>query len=238
VGTLKNNGFLFEGKEYRLGRHGFARDMDFSVVKTSRDSVTFRLEASDTTLAIFPFAFRFDITYLLKAATLTVIYEVINTGGKELFFSVGGHPAFRVPLEAGLRYEDYYLEFDEEEDAGRWPISAEGLIEKAPLPFFNHSERIPLTKALFYRDALVFKYLRSSSVSLRPGKSGAGITVDVGEFPYLGIWAAKNADFVCIEPWCGIADSVEADRQIIHKEGINRLMPGNTFNRAWSVHCF
>jgi galactose mutarotase-like enzyme len=238
VGTLKNNGFLFEGKEYPLGRHGFARDMDFSVAEIARDSVTFRLEASEATLAIFPFPFRFDITYLLKAATLTVIYEVINTGGRELFFSVGGHPAFRVPLEAGLVYEDYYLEFDEEEDAGRWPISPEGLIEKAPLPFFNRSGRIPLTKSLFYQDALVFKYLRSSSVSLRSGKGGAGITVDVGEFPYLGIWAAKNADFVCIEPWCGIADSVEADRQIIRKEGINRLVPGNTFNRAWSVHCF
>lgn len=238
VGTLKNNGFLFEGREYPLGRHGFARDMDFLAVKAGPDSVTFRLEASGATLSIFPFPFRFDITYVLDAATLRVIYDVVNTGGKELFFSVGGHPAFRVPLDAGLAYGDYYLEFDEEEDAGRWPISAEGLIEKAPVPFFHQSGRLPLTKSLFYQDALVFKYLRSASVSLRSDKGSAGITVDIGEFPYLGIWAAKNADFVCIEPWCGIADSVEADRQITHKEGINRLVPGKAFNRAWSVHCF
>lgn len=238
VGTLKNNGFLFEGREYPLGRHGFARDMDFLAVKAGPDSVTFRLEASGATLSIFPFPFRFDITYVLDAATLRVIYDVVNTGGKELFFSVGGHPAFRVPLDAGLAYGDYYLEFDEEEDAGRWPISAEGLIEKAPVPFFHQSGRLPLTKSLFYQDALVFKYLRSSSVSLRSDKGSAGITVDIGEFPYLGLWAAKNADFVCIEPWCGIADSVEADRQITHKEGINRLVPGKAFNRAWSVHCF
>lgn len=238
VGTLKNNGFLFEGREYPLGRHGFARDMDFLAVKAGPDSVTFRLEASGATLSIFPFPFRFDITYVLDAATLRVIYDVVNTGGKELFFSVGGHPAFRVPLDAGLAYGDYYLEFDEEEDAGRWPISVEGLIEKAPVPFFHQSGRLPLTKSLFYQDALVFKYLRSASVSLRSDKGSAGITVDIGEFPYLGIWAAKNADFVCIEPWCGIADSVEADRQITHKEGINRLVPGKAFNRAWSVHCF
>ena len=128
VGALKNNGFLFQGKEYPLGRHGFARDMDFSVAEANGNSVTFRLEASDATLSIFPFAFRFDITYLLNADMLTVTYDVINTGGKELFFSVGGHPAFRVPLEAGLAYENYYLEFDEEENVGRWAIFPESLI--------------------------------------------------------------------------------------------------------------
>lgn len=238
VGTLKNDSFLFGGNEYHLGRHGFARDMDFSISDAVQDSVRFRLESSAATFLKYPFSFRFDIIYTLQQATLKVEYSIVNTGDSDMFFSVGGHPAFRAPLETGLSYEDYYLEFNEPEDAGRWPISAQGLIEKTPIPFFDHTNKIYLTKSLFYQDALVFKRLRSSSVCLRSDKSSAGIRFDFGEFPYLGIWAAKNADFVCIEPWSGIADSVDTDQQIVTKEGINRLAAGNTFSRSWSVHCF
>lgn len=238
VGTLKNNSFLFENKEFHLGRHGFARDMDFSIVESERDSIKFRLDASASTLIKFPFKFSFEIEYALLNTSLKVTYSIVNTGDFEMFFSVGGHPAFNVPLEMGLTYQDYYLEFDEMENAGRWPISAEGLIEKSPVPFFENTNKFQLTKPLFYQDALVFKHLRSKSVNLRSEKGSAGIRFDFNEFPYLGIWAAKDADFVCIEPWCGIADSVDTNSQLIDKEGINWLAAGNIFNRSWTIHCF
>lgn len=238
VGTLKNNSFLFENKEFHLGRHGFARDKDFSIVESERDSIKFRLDASASTLIKFPFKFSFEIEYALLNTSLKVTYSIVNTGDFEMFFSVGGHPAFNVPLEMGLTYQDYYLEFDEMENAGRWPISAEGLIEKSPVPFFENTNKFQLTKPLFYQDALVFKHLRSKSVNLRSEKGSAGIRFDFNEFPYLGIWAAKDADFVCIEPWCGIADSVDTNSQLIDKEGINWLAAGNIFNRSWTIHCF
>ena len=104
---------------------------------------------------MFPFKFSFEIEYALLNTSLKVTYSVVNTGDFEMFFSVGGHPAFNVPLEMGLTYQDYYLEFDEMENAGRWPISAEGLIEKSPVPFFENTNKFQLTKPLFYQDALV-----------------------------------------------------------------------------------
>lgn len=238
VGTLRSDSFIFRDKEYHLGRHGFARDMDFSIEESKRDSIKFRLDASVSTLIKFPFKFSFEIAYTLLNNSLKVTYSVVNTGDNEMYFSVGGHPAFQVPLEAGLSYEDYYLEFNECEDAGRWPISVQGLIEKSPVPFFNNTNKIQLTKPLFYQDALVFKHLRSSVVNLRSEKGSAGIRFDFSGFPYLGIWAAKDANFVCIEPWCGIADSVDTDSQIIAKEGINRLAVGETFNRSWTIECY
>jgi galactose mutarotase-like enzyme len=57
-------------------------------------------------------------------------------------------------------------------------------------------------------------------------------------FPFIGIWAAKNADFVCIEPWCGIADSVDSNQQLEHKEGINKLLAGEQFEQSWSASFF
>lgn len=235
VGALKNNTFYYGDKPYQLGRHGFARDMDFKVEEKSDNAVTFLLEDNDQSLQHFPFAFKFRITYVLNGKELDVTYQVVNPSEKTLLFSVGGHPAFSLPFIAGTSYEDYYLEFEHEETAGRWPISPEGLIESEPLPLLNNSRRLDLSKSLFYKDALVFKLLRSQKVLLKTDKASGGLEFSYPEFPYLGIWAAKNADFVCIEPWCGIADSVNSSQQLTEKEGINVLSSERVFERTWSV---
>lgn len=112
---------------------------------------------------------------------------------------------------------------------------SDGLLAEEPVPFLENTDRIPLTKALFYKDAIVLKHLNSNSVKLLSGRSGNGFEFDFTGFPYLGIWAAKNANFVCIEPWCGIADSVTADQQLTDKEGINRIGPKEVFKRTWKL---
>ena len=238
VGTLKNDLFYFAGGSYQLGRHGFAREMDFTVTDQNGTSITFTLTSSEATLKKFPFPFRFDIVYSITKDQLQVTYKVVNTGQGTLYFSVGGHPAFKVPLIPGSDYTDHYLEFNMAENAGRWPVSKEGLIETAPVPLLNNTRLLPLTKELFYADAVVFKQLRSTSVSLLSNRSPHGLQFDFTGFPYLGIWAAKNADFVCIEPWCGIADPVTGNQQLTDKEGINSLSANDVFERCWKVKVF
>ncbi len=235
VGTLKNDTYYYEGKPYRLSRHGFARDKEFTVSGQSSTSIIFTLVSDDSTLPVFPFAFRFDIIYTIEKETVTTTYRVTNTGDKVMYFSVGGHPAFKVPLSFECSYDEYSLEFNETEDAPRWPISADGLIETTPTPMLEHCEQLSLSKELFYKDAIVLKQLQSNKVRLICETSDTGLLFDFSGFPYLGIWAAKNADFVCIEPWCGIADSVAANQQLAEKEGINRLDAGKQFERSWSV---
>ncbi|MBS1607566.1 MAG: aldose 1-epimerase family protein [Bacteroidetes bacterium] len=238
VGTLKKDTYYFEGKSYLLSRHGFARDMDFVVTSQQKDSVTFLLESNNSTLTKYPFSFRFSIIYTIAENQLRVTYKILNTGNKKMFFSVGGHPAFKVPLAVNTAYPDYYLQFNKPETTGKWPISKDGLIQKTPEPFFNNSTHLPLTKDLFYKDALVFKHLNSDKISLLSDKTPHGLEFDFTGFPYLGIWAAKNADFVCIEPWCGIADSVDTNQQLVDKEGINRLGTDETFEKSWTVKLF
>lgn len=235
VGTLKSNTYYYAGKSYHLGRHGFARDRLFTPTVTKADELRFTLESDAETLRNFPFEFRFDIIYRLQNNRLSVIYQVTNTGGGEMYFSVGAHPAFRVPIIEGTNYNDYFLEFSTPELAGRWPISAEGLIEASEEPLLTDTTRLPLHKELFYRDALVFKNLRSNTVRLRSSKHAKGFELKFPGFPFLGIWAAKDADFVCIEPWCGISDSVNSSQQLRVKEGINILNPGKTFERSWEI---
>lgn len=238
VGTLKKNTFFYNRKPYQLSRHGFARDNVFSITAQNEQSITFTLVSNDTTLASYPFHFQFSIVYTVHEASLQVAYIVSNTGNNDLYFSVGGHPAFKVPLVEGTAYEDYELVFEEEETADRWPISKEGLIEKEPVAFLQQTNILPLSKALFMKDAIVLKHLQSRSVQLVSNKTQHGLRFSIAGFPYLGLWAAPGADFLCIEPWYGIADSVDADQNIETKEGIISLKAGSTFATKWQADFF
>jgi galactose mutarotase-like enzyme len=238
VGTLKGNTFYYQDKGWSLSRHGFARDTEFGVEEEQDGAITFLLRSSAATKARFPFDFELRVVYRLTPDGLTTTYQVRNPSEAVLYFSVGGHPAFKVPLVPGTAYADYYLEFNETETAPRWPISKDGLIETTPLPLLDHTNRLPLTKELFSRDALVLKHPSSTAVSLRSEKTPRGLRMDFPGFPFLGLWAAPGADFLCIEPWCGIADSTNSNQQWVNKEGINRLEPGATFERTWTLTLF
>jgi galactose mutarotase-like enzyme len=238
VGTLKDNTYFYKDQPYQLGRHGFARDHQFAVESQEFDKIVFLLKQSEETLKVFPFPFDFRIGYTVIDSSIAVTYEVVNTGKETMYFSVGGHPAFALPLVPDTVYDDYYLEFDQAETTGRWPIAEGGLIKTTPTPLLNDTKQLPLNKGLFANDALVLKNLVSSRVSLLSRKTEHGLTMDFPGFPYLGLWAAPGADFLCIEPWCGIADSVDALQLWEEKEGINKLDAGERFVRTWTVTVF
>jgi len=235
VGTLKNDEYYFGGKAYKLSRHGFGREKEFAALQESPTRIRMSLHSSEETLELYPFSFCFDIVYELIENMLRVSYEIGNKGDDDMYLSVGGHPAFKLPLTDDTTYEDYFLRFDKVVNAGRWPISKEGLIEATPNPLLTNTDRLALSKQLFQQDALVFKHLNADSVKLESGKTTHGLEFNFEGFPYLGIWAAKNSDFVCIEPWCGIADPVNSNQQLEDKEGINKLKKGESFAKSWSA---
>lgn len=238
VGGLKNGTYQHQGISYQLGRHGFARERAFTVHNHSSNTIRFSLVSDETTKEVYPFDFVFSIEYTVHRNRLTVTYIVENIGKETLLFSVGAHPAFKVPLVDGTTYEDYQLVFSDKENAGIYPLSAEGLVEKHTNPLLNDSNSLPLTKALFAKDALVFKELQSNYIGILNHKNAHGLKLHYTDFPFMGIWAAKDADFVCIEPWCGIADSVDASGELAEKEGINQLPVNASFERAWTVELF
>jgi galactose mutarotase-like enzyme len=238
VGGLKNGSYQHQGIVYQLGRHGFAREREFTVSNHSEDCIRFSLVSDETTKEVYPFDFVFSIEYSVRGNRLTVKYIVENIGLEILLFSVGAHPAFKIPLVDGTTYEDYHLIFSTQENEGIYPLSAEGLTEKYTTPLLNNSNSIPLTKELFAKDALVFKNLQSNYIGILNNKNTHGLKLHYTNFPFMGIWAAKNANFVCIEPWCGIADSVDASGELAEKEGINQLAPNKCFERAWTVEVF
>ena len=238
VGGLKNNQYYFHGKNYTLNRHGFAREKVFVVIQESSTKIQFILEFNDETTINYPFQFKLIIEYSIIYNQLFCNYSVENLGKNEMYFSIGAHPAFKVPLNESSNFDDWFLEFNKTENAGIYPLTNDGLLEISSTPFLNNTNQLHLTKELFYKDALVFKDLQSNKISLKSTSSKFGLRMQFDDFNYFGIWSAKNADFVCLEPWCGIADSVNATGDISQKEGINNLSANQTFSRTWSIELF
>jgi galactose mutarotase-like enzyme len=238
VGSLKDNTYFFEGEKYSLPRHGFARERVFILEKQDANSMLFTLQHDSETLKKYPFKFVFKVKYTLTENALKVTYLIENQSLTIMPFSVGAHPAFKIPMAEDTGYDDYFIEINRTETFGRYPLSIDGLIETKPNIFLENSQKFPLKKELFYADAVVIKDMKSTRMSIKSDKTPHGLTMDFEGFPYFGIWAAKDAPFVCLEPWCGVADSVLTTQNIVEKEGINLLAIDSVFERSWSIQVY
>jgi len=237
IGALKDNSYIVDDKLYELPRHGFARDHDFEVEQINDAEVLFTLSASAETLEVYPFEFLLGLRYRISGSSVSCTYEVSNPAQKDLLFSVGGHPAFAAPLSNDTSYEDCYLEFAVDEALTYNKID-NNLISDETDTLHLDKGKLQLKHELFYNDALVFKQMRSRAISIKNTKNENGLHFRFDDFPFFGIWAAKDADFVCLEPWCGIADGVHHDQQLSDKEGIVSLSPGSDWKRTWEVEVF
>lgn len=237
VGGLKENTYYYKDQAYTLPRHGFARDQEFQVNQISDHEILFTIQDSEESRKVYPFKFELGLRYRISGATLTCTYEVKNTGTEPLLFSIGGHPAFTVPLATDLQYNDYYLDFNNDQELNYHKIDKD-LIDDETAIIELQNARLPLKHELFYEDALVFKTLKSDRISIRTDKQKHGLDFHFSKFPFFGIWSAKDADFVCLEPWCGIADGINHQQQLEEKEGIESLAVGSEWSRSWEVSCY
>ena len=233
VGRLKQDNYLVGDKKFRMGQHGFARDMEFNLMELEEDTIRFSLSATPETLENYPYRFELLISYKLIERKLEITYEVANLESSDLYFSIGGHPAFNCPMIEGEKRADYRLEFSKAEDAQTHRLE-QGLFSGKIEQIFQ-GKTLNLTEYLFKKDALVFKDLKSDRVMLVSDHK-KWLTFHFAGFPYLGIWSKSDqSPFVCIEPWFGLADSKEHNQKIESKEGILCLKKYQTFSCSYQV---
>ena len=237
IGALKDNSFIFESKTYNLPKHGFVRhNKDIMLHEQTDGRLTFKLVSNEDLFKIYPFKFEFYISFKLEDNKIEVIHTVKNTDTKTMYFSVGAHPAFKCPVFNDENYDDYFLEFEHVENSKTHLINMEnGLISSQTAPLLNNTNQLPLVHDLFNKDALIFKDLKSKKVALKSKRQGEILSVTYHDFPYLGIWAKPNGNYVCIEPWLGIADNESTNQQLTEKEGIISLTPNTTFEATYTI---
>jgi len=229
VGTLKNNTYTHNNKEYILTRHGFARDMEFELVDQTANTATFSIQSNSTTLASYPFQFELQIQYTLFHSTLEIAYKVINKDNSAIPFSIGAHPAFALPGN----FENYALEFEKVEPL-EYTLLENDLVSTQTETIATNSNFVPLTHKLFERDALIFKKLESKSLTIIE-KEIPRLKVHFEDFPNLGIWTKVGAPFLCIEPWFGYSDTTESNGNLFEKEGIIVLKSTDTFQTKFCI---
>lgn len=241
VGRLKADQYQYNGQNYSMAQHGFARNNRFLVVNQTSTTVTLELTANEATKVQFPFEFSLRITYTLDQHSLKVSYAVINQNSVEMPFSIGAHPGFNIPLVAEeANFTDYVLRVAPATNYQQIPLQAP-LSDPANAQELNLRQPLALTHRLFEDDALILKLDgKETTVMLETAQNDHGVALTVANAPYLGIWSPypKEAPFVCLEPWWGIADPVDTDGMLEHKLAMNHLAPQKQFTAQYSMTFF
>ncbi|MFT4569031.1 MAG: galactose mutarotase-like enzyme [Saprospiraceae bacterium] len=225
IGACNNDVIRLDGKLYPMPKHGIVRNAKFEIGNKSKDQIVFVLKSSSETREHYPFDWTLKVYYELVEKSLSVIYEVTNDDLEDLPYSIGAHPAFNCPNDKGKKRSDYSLIFDKEEYQDSPRIDSNGLILEDAVNILNESNAIRIKDNLFENDALILTHYKSSKVSLQV-KDNPEIEVSIEGFSHLGIWSNPEVPpFVCIEPWCGIADPVGYEGNMHSKPGILLLAP-------------
>lgn len=237
VGKLKDDQYTYQGQTYHLTQHGFARDMTFTLERRTDHSLTFLLTDNEETRRKYPFAFEFRVKYSLINRLLNVTYYVDNPSTSEpLIFGVGGHPGFRLPVESGVDFADYFLRFKPSKSRIQIPLTAAG-VDYAHRTLAPTDVDWQINHDVFKNDALIFQLNGTNEVEIRSDKSKHSINLKTKDAPFVGVWSAypQTGDYVCIEPWWGIADLTDSNGELTDKFGMNTLAPQERFKAKYQI---
>ena len=235
VGKVWKGEYRVGERTYRLPQHGFARDMDFTLLCHDGEGVTLALESDASTLEVYPYPFRVEATYRLEENVLNVEWRIKNPGKEPMYFQIGAHPGFNY---RDFRKEDIIHGYFRLTSAGE-PVSRLNVGRLTPggyrsdqsgLLELDSDARLPITPGLFADDALVLEEHQTDKVTLYDKECNPYIAVETLNAPVWGLWSppAKNAPFVCIEPWMGRCDTDGYTGDIAGRDYMNRLEPGRS----------
>lgn len=236
IGMMNGGGYIYNGKHYEMPKHGFARTSIFVPTDLTKNSVTLRLSASEETRIIYPFEFTLDMNFAVSGNILRMTSTVANIGNSDMPFSFGFHPALRWPLPFGGERAAHRIVFEQEETEPIRRINFDGLLtaQRHPTPVIARTLR--LEDSLFEDDAIIFDRLKSTSLVYGvPGRRE--LRIAWRNLPDFALWTKPGANFICCEPWQGLADLVGFEGDIRDKPGILALAPKNllTFSIAIAV---
>lgn len=237
VARLTQGSFVFSGREYHMKIHGLLKYRTLQAEKHTENSITFRLDSDAQTREQYPFDFIYRITYTLQDNTLLITSSVENTGTERMYFAVGGHPGFRVPLEDGLAFEDYYLEFAQPARPYRVGFTDTCFLTGTDTEYpLAGGRRIPLRHDLFDHDAVVLKHA-AKCVKIASEKGSRSVTVAYPDFQYVGFWhkSGTEAPFVCVEPWSSLPSRDGVIEDFACQSDLISVAEGKTYVNTWSI---
>ncbi len=238
IGRLEGKKYTCLGQAYSMGLHGFAKSSEFTLEQHTDDTLVLTLPSTLATRVIYPWEFVLEITYRLQANQIFIAHRVTNRSDSTMHFALGGHPGFRVPLEDGERFEDYYLEFSHKCRPDRVGLTVDTVLvdgQTAPYPL-KGGNILPLRHDLFDTDAIVLQNM-AHTVSLKSRTCRRSITVSYPQMPFLGFWHCghKAAPYVCVEPWSSLPGRTGVIEEISCRSDFIHLESGRTYENILTV---
>ena len=237
IARLTDGKFEFQDQQYEMKIHGLAKYMDFQVEKQLEDEIEFCLTSDENTRRQYPFLFQFRINYTLKESSVWITYKVVNEDDKKMYFGIGGHPGFNVPLEEGLTFEDYELCFQDRCRPKRIGFTEDCFLNGCKESFELEEERTQkLSHDMFDDDAIVLENM-SKSVTLSSKKGNRKVKVTYPDMDYLGIWhwPKTKTDYVCIEPWSSLPSRKNVIENLETQENLIGLDAKETYKNQWEI---
>lgn len=240
VGRLYGKKYLYQGREYAMDIHGFACRSRFQVIRMTKTEVCFSLKDSEETRSCYPFRFVFEITYRLRGSVLQVEYRVRNLSEECMYFGIGGHPGFRVPLDSGRAFENYQLVFADPGKPERILFSDGGLVTgREDFSELSADGVLSLRRSLFDHDA-VFLAGTGKAVRLCSAQGGRAVEISFPDMSYVGFWqpAGMDAPFLCIEPWASLPGREGTEEELGSFPGLIHLESGKEYCNIWEIKLY
>lgn len=236
-GRLTEGKYTYDGKTYEMMLHGFAKLQEFEVIRQDTAAITLQLTDNDETRAMYPFRFSLEISYVLSGEDLAVTLIVHNLDDKTMFFAVGGHPGFNLPLEEGKVFEDYYIEFDEPCEPKQLCMSDTCYFLDDVKPFPLEDNRIlKLHHGLFDNDAIFLREM-ASGVTLRSADGARSVHMSYPNMTHLGLWHKPKSDapYMCIEPWTSYPAVDGKIDELETKQSMESLEPQGVYRNVYTI---
>ena len=237
IGRLYQSAYTFKGKKYEMGLHGFLQQSVLEEKQISEKCCTFFLEDNEETRRIYPFCFRYSITYTLEGNQLLIQNRTENLSEYDMYFGVGGHPGFYIPMEDGLKFEDYAIILKEGISPRQVIMSDNVLTTDVRKDYpLTDGRKIKLKRELFLHDALILEHTEGEA-AFTADNGKHGVRVCFPDFPYVGFWQRKNveAPYLCIEPWSALPGREGIVEDLETMPDLTGLAPGKTDIKNWSI---
>lgn len=237
VGRLADDTLRIDGREYRMKQHGFARDAEF--VRCDGKYVL----VEDGYRENYPYAFELVAEYTTQGNTLICDWQVTNRDDKTMYFQIGAHPAFMLPDYNATDGVHGFVQCYDANDKIVSPMVFNCLENGLrvhygqPKMLINDNAILALTNTTFADDAILIEADQVAKVTLFDKQGKRVLTVSCPQAEAFGLWAPfkPGCPFVCIEPWCGIADRVEFKGDISERDCIHSIAPEETFEFIYSI---
>lgn len=238
IARLTDETYMYQDKNYKMGIHGFLWQTDLRCTSKKQDEVTFKLVSTPESKEQYPFDFELELKRQLVGNTLKTTYLVTNNEfNRIMFFGIGGHPAFKVPLEDNFSFSDYRLSFDSQYIPEKVDMSDDCFVLGTFSPFkLGENYELQLQHELFDNDAIILRNT-GSFISLFAKDGHHSITIRYPDMHYLGIWhmPRTDANYVCIEPWSSLPSRKNIIEDISTQEDLIRLEPAKHYKNTWEI---